>query len=56
MITLVVSLVVIGLLYYLVTLLPLPSPFPAVIRVIFILILIYVVLQAFGVNVPHMKL
>ncbi len=58
LITIVVFLVVGGLLYYLITLLPLPSPFPQVIQVAIILILILVILGALfgGVPVPAFHL
>lgn len=49
MVTLIVTLVVLGLLFWLLTLLPLPDPFPTILKVVFILIAIYVVLGAFGV-------
>lgn len=47
--TLVLYLVVIGLLWYCTTLLPLPEPIPVIIRVLFILLAILVLLSAFGV-------
>lgn len=57
-ITLIVFLVVLGLLYWLLTLLPLPEPFPIVIKVLIILLLIYVILSTFGMvpAMPHVRL
>lgn len=49
MITLIVSLVGLGLVYWLVSLIPLPSPFPMIIRVVFIIIAVVYVLNALGV-------
>lgn len=49
MVTLIVTLVILGLLFWLLTLLPLPDPFPTILKVVFILIAIYVVLGAFGI-------
>jgi hypothetical protein len=45
---LIVVLLVIGLLYYAVSLLPLPHPFGVVIKIAFILIMILVILYMFG--------
>lgn len=47
-VSLIVSLIVLGLLYWLVSLIPIPSPFPEIIKVIFIILAVLVVLQAFG--------
>ena len=44
-----VLLVVCGLIYYLITLLPLPAPFPLVIKVVVIIALILVLLDYTGV-------
>lgn len=48
-ISLLIGLIVAGLIYYLVTLIPLPEPFPVIIKIVVILALILWVLQAFGV-------
>lgn len=40
LISIIVTLIVFGLLYYLVTLIPLPSPFPEIIRVVVIIVLV----------------
>jgi hypothetical protein len=48
--SLIVYVVVLGLLYWAVSLLPLPEPFPVVVKVLFIILLILVLLQAFGVS------
>ena len=54
--TLIVLLIVMGLLYWLVTLLPLPEPFPVIIKVVVILLVIYVLLSTFGMApaIPHL--
>lgn len=49
-ISLIVSLIVLGLFYWLVTLIPLPSPFPEIIKVVFVIVDVLIVLQAFGVH------
>lgn len=48
-ISLITTLVIAGLIYYLVTLLPLPSPFPEIIRIVVIVWLIVYLLQAFNI-------
>ena len=49
LITLILWLIVVGLIYWLVSLIPLPHPFPAVIQVCFILLAVLAALSAFGV-------
>ena len=49
LISIVVLLVVCGLVYYLITLLPLPAPFPLIIKVVVIIALILVLLDYTGV-------
>jgi hypothetical protein len=51
MISLIVALIVLGLLFWLVSLIPLPAPFPMIIKVIFIIIAVVTVLNAFGLNI-----
>lgn len=48
MITLIVWIVVLGLVYWLLTLLPLPDPFALILRVVFIILAILVLLSAVG--------
>lgn len=48
-INLIVYLVVFGLIWWLVSLLPLPAPVAQIVRVLFIILLILIVLVAFGV-------
>ena len=48
MIGIILTLVVLGLLYYCCTLLPLPEPFPTIIKIVFIILAILVLLQAIG--------
>ena len=58
-ITLIVYLIVLGLLYYLVSLIPLPAPFGQIVQVLFVLLAILVVLSAFGFvsgGLPHIRL
>ena len=58
-ITLVVYIVVIGLLWWLTTLLPLPAPLPLIIQVLFILLAIFALLSVFGIvsgGLPHVRL
>lgn len=50
MISIIITLVVLGLVYWLITLLPLPDPFPLILKVVFIILAILVVLQALGIN------
>lgn len=50
MISLLITIVVLGLLYWAVSLIPLPDPFPTIIRVIFIIIAVLYILNAFGVT------
>jgi len=49
LINLIVYLVVFGLIWWLVSLLPLPTPVAQVIRVLFIVLLILIVLSVFGI-------
>ncbi|MCC6072338.1 Thivi_2564 family membrane protein [Massilia sp. GCM10020059] len=48
-INLIVYLVILGLIWWLVSLLPLPSPIAGIVRVLFIILLIMVVLAVFGI-------
>lgn len=50
MISLVISLVVLGLVYWAVSFIPLPDPFPTIIKVLFIIIAVILLLNGFGVN------
>ena len=49
MISLLVTIILIGLLYWLVSLIPLPAPFPSIVKVLFIVIAVLTILSAFGV-------
>lgn len=49
LVNLIVYLVVFGLIWWLVSLLPLPSPVAQVVRVLFIILLILIVLSVFGI-------
>lgn len=46
-ISIIVTIVVIGLLYWLVTLIPLPHPFPLIVQVVFILIVVLYLVRVF---------
>ena len=50
MIPLLVYIVILGLIYWAVSLLPVPPPFPTIIKVIFIFIAVLAILQFFGIN------
>ena len=58
--TLIIYLVVLGLLWWLTTLLPLPAPFPLIIQVLFVIAAILLLLGTFGIlpglSVPHVRL
>ena len=54
LISLIVWLVVLGLVWYLIGLLPLPAPVNTIITVVFILILILIVLGLFGIGGFHL--
>ena len=47
--SLIVYLIVLGLVYWLVSLLPIPDPFGTIIKVLFVILAICAVLSAFGV-------
>ncbi len=53
LINLIVYLVVFGLIWWLVGMLPLPSPVAQIVRVCFIILLILIVLAAFGIVPAH---
>lgn len=58
----IIWLIITALAYYLVTLLPLKTPFPSIIQVIFVLLALYVILAGFGIiggglpSISHLKL
>ena len=49
LITLIVIVIVLGLVYWLVSLIPLPEPFGSIVKVLFILLALVIVLSAFGI-------
>lgn len=57
LVTLIVFCIVAGLIYWLLTMLPLPDPFKTIIIVAFILILILVLLGFFfgGIDMPRLR-
>jgi hypothetical protein len=59
LIQIIILCVVLGLVYYLIMLLPIPDPFRKIVQIVFIIIAILVVLSLFGlggsVNLGHWK-
>jgi len=56
MISLIIALVVLGLIYWAVSLIPLPDPFPMIIKVVFVLIAVIYLLNALGVGgLPRLR-
>ncbi len=51
---LIISLAVLGLVFYLIGLIPMASPFPEIIRVVAVVIAIVLVLRFLGVAVPYL--
>jgi len=51
MIELIVAIVILGLIYWAVSLIPLPDPFPTIVKILFIIVAVLYVLQAFGLGV-----
>lgn len=51
MITLLATLVVLGIIFYFISLITMASPFPEIIRVLAVLIAIVLVLNAFGLHI-----
>lgn len=50
MISLIVTLVVLGLLFYCIQIIPMAEPFPTIIRVVAIIIAVLIILQFFGLT------
>lgn len=50
MISLIVTIVILGLIYWAVSLIPLPDPFPIIVRILFIIIAVVYILNFFGVS------
>tara|TARA_R110000868_G_scaffold114344_2_gene306425 strand:+ start:7572 stop:7745 length:174 start_codon:yes stop_codon:yes gene_type:complete len=50
MISLIIFIVVLGLIYWVVSLVPIPAPFAIIVKVLFIIIAVVTVLSAFGLN------
>lgn len=48
-VSLIISLIVLGLIWWLVSFIPLPEPFGQIVRVLFIILAVFVVLSAFGI-------
>lgn len=60
LISLIAYLVVFGLVWWLVGMLPLPAPVAQIVRVLFVILLILIILGAFGIvpglNLPQIRL
>lgn len=58
MISLIVTLVILGLIFYCIQLIPMASPFPEIIRVVAIIIALLIILQFFGLasDVPLLNM
>jgi hypothetical protein len=50
MISLIKAIVILGLIYWAVSLIPLPDPFPTIVKILFIIAAVVIVLQAFGIS------
>lgn len=51
MLSLIATLIVIGVIFYFINLIPMASPFPEIIRVVAVLIAIVLILRAFGIAI-----
>ena len=49
LVNLLLTLIILGIIYWLVTFIPLPSPFPQIVQGLFIILAIVVILSALGV-------
>lgn len=49
LVSLIIGIIVLGLVYWLVTLIPLPDPFPTIIKVLFIIIAVFYIFDALGI-------
>lgn len=50
--TLILSLIVLGVIFYFIDMIPMAAPFPAIVKAVAVIIAIVLVLQYLGVNVP----
>lgn len=50
--TLILALIVLGVIFYFINMIPMAEPFPAIVKAVAIIIAVVLVLQALGVNVP----
>lgn len=51
MISLIIALVVLGIIFYLVEMIPMAAPFPTLVRVVAIIIAVVLILQFLGIDV-----
>jgi len=56
MLSLIVTLIILGLIFYFVEMIPIAEPFPKMVRIVAIIIAIIVVLDAFGLNILPLHL
>lgn len=56
MLSLIVTIAILGLIAWVITLLPIPTPFDKIIWVILVVIAVVVLLRAVGVNLPVLSL
>ncbi len=55
MISLLATLVILGLVFYIITLIPMAEPFPRIIQIVAILIAVVIILQFLGLNILPLK-
>ncbi len=56
MISLLATLIILGLVFYFIEMIPLAAPFPTIIRAVAVLIAVVIILQFLGVNILPLKL
>lgn len=50
--TLIITLIILGVIFYFVDMIPMAQPFPAIVKAVAIILALLLVLQALGVTVP----
>lgn len=50
--SLIITLIILGVIFYFINMIPMSEPFPAIIKAVAVLIALILVLQALGVNIP----
>lgn len=58
MISLIITLIVLGIIFYFISLIPMASPFPEIIKVIAVVLALLIILQFFGIatGIPAINL